>query len=106
MAEPKAKSAKSLEMRVTQLENAISKLSQGKKPADVSADELKTYHKVRDALIVDYCISECERCVGLPCISCHTPCVTCRTPCISECSCGPCLMSKGGGSGGFKNLGG
>jgi hypothetical protein len=101
------KDTKSLEMRITRLENAIGKLTAGKKPADISADELKTYHKVRDSLIVDYCISECERCVGgWPCVSCSTPCHICRQACINECSCGPCIMSKGGGSGGFKNLGG
>src|SRR5580704_13485238 len=100
---PEGKDAKSLEMRITRLENAIGKLSQGKKPVEISADELKTYHKVRESLIVDFCISECERCIVVRCSTCST-CVACRTPCVNECSCGPCIMGSSG-SGGFKNLG-
>ncbi len=101
-----AKDAKSLEMRLTRLENAISKLTEGRKPVDISAEELKTFHKVRSSLIVDFCISECARCVGIPRCSCGS-CVPCRpVACINECTCGPCIMSTSGGSGGFQDLGG
>jgi hypothetical protein len=41
---------KSLEMRITQLESTISKLKEGSKRPDISAEELKTYLKVNGLL--------------------------------------------------------
>ena len=99
------KDAKSLEMRLTRLENAISKLAEGKTPVDVSAEEMKAYHKVRSALIVDYCISECARCSYPRCYTCSA-CVTCVVACVNECGGGPCILGRSGGSGSFHDLGG
>jgi hypothetical protein len=42
--------AKSLEVRITRLENAITKLAEGTKPADLSAEEIKAYLKVGSVL--------------------------------------------------------
>ena len=49
------KDRKSLEMRFTKLEDAIAKLVQIRKTADISAEEMKTHLKVRDALDPDFC---------------------------------------------------
>jgi hypothetical protein len=101
-----SKDSKSLEMRLTRLENAIAKLSEARKPVDVSAEEMKAYHKVRSSLVVDYCISECARCAGPRCY-CGGPCVvSCISVCINECGGGPCILGRSGGSGGFQDLGG
>lgn len=100
MADEKDK--KSLEMRLTKLEDAITKLVQIRKTADISAEEMKTYLKVHAALspqISGGCIS----CYG--CYSCYR-CLVCSR-CNTECTCGPCLcVASGGVGGGFSELGG
>jgi hypothetical protein len=99
-----ADEAKSLEMRLTRLENAISKLAEANKAMDISADEMKTYLKVRSVMDVDYCgINDCMplRCVRCIPVRCSR-CIPVR--CINECICGPCA---GGGFGGsFGEIGG
>jgi len=96
---------KSHEMRLTRLENAIAQLAGSRKAADISAEEMKTYLKVRDSIEPDFCgpndcmtlcIARCLRCVR---------CIRCINRCIFECSCGPC--SPGGGvlDTGFSELG-
>jgi hypothetical protein len=101
---PEEKDAKSLEMRLTRLENAIGKLAEGKKPVDVSAEEMKAYLKVRSLLDPQVCsipspVFRCGPVVGL--------CGPVR--CNTECICGPCnctpWLSGGGGLGGFGELG-
>jgi hypothetical protein len=98
--------AKTLEMRVAELEDKLSKLH-------ITEDEMKAYHKVSSlvgqqaapSLSPQVCVI--SRCVTSNCIS--TVCIqpTCiRQPCIYECTCGPCsciLQSKapGGDFGGF-----
>jgi hypothetical protein len=98
------KDAKSLEMRITQLENAIGKLVEVKKPVDVSAEEVKAYLKVRSLLDPQFCsiptpVFRCGPVVGL--------CGPAR--CLTECTCGPCnctpWLSGVGGLGGFGGLG-
>jgi hypothetical protein len=92
------KDRKSLEMRLAKLEDAIAKLVQIRKTADISAEELKTYLKIRDALESKICT-----CVPLACYRC-VRCYCYR--CINECTCGPCGGGAGGGFGGFSELGG
>ena len=95
---------KSLEMRLTKLENAIGKLVESRKAADISAEEMKTYMKVRDAIgEPDFCgPNDCMRlCIPRTCFRCFR-CIRCINRCINECICGP-----GGGIdlGGFSDIG-
>ena len=105
MADEKNKT--SLEMRLTKLEDAIAKFAQIRKAADISAEEMKTYVKVRAALEPDFCgPNDCMRlCIPTGCIRCLV-CVRCYR-CINECTCGPCGGGLSGGfGGGFSELGG
>lgn len=100
---------KRLEARVTELENRLGQLSQSPEPADFSADDLATYHKVSESLSAGpaggcvtcgtSCLSECKPCVK-PCKSCVVSCLRCIQPCINECVCGPCGFGGGGHFGG------
>ncbi|HYK37778.1 hypothetical protein [Alloacidobacterium sp.] len=102
MAESKSGQNKTLEMRVAELEDKLSKIH-------ITEDEMKAYQKVssligqqaQPALSPQVCVI--ARCISVGCIS--TVCV--RQPCIYECTCGPCscvLQSKDP-TGGFGNLG-
>ena len=96
---------KSLEMRLTKIENALGKLAEANKAMDISAEEMKTYLKVRSALDVDFC--GVNDCMPLRC-RCIPRCIPSRcipTRCINECICGPCNIG-GGFSGGFGEIGG
>ena len=54
--------AKKLEARIVQLENALKALTALRKPVDLTADEIKTYLKVRDAIAGDVLgIANCAR---------------------------------------------
>ena len=55
---PKETDIAKLEARVVELENALKALIAVKEPVDLSADEIKAYLKVRDALACD--ISKCS----------------------------------------------
>jgi hypothetical protein len=50
---PKETDIAKLEARVVELENALKALIAVKEPVDLSADEIKAYLKVRDALACD-----------------------------------------------------
>jgi hypothetical protein len=94
-------------MRLTKLEDAITKLAQIRKTADISAEEMKTYLKIRAVLEPDFCgPNDCMRlCIPVGCYRCHR-CLICYR-CINECICGPCGGGAGGGiGGGFAELGG
>jgi hypothetical protein len=97
--------AKTLEMRVAELEDKLSKLN-------VTEDEMKAYQKVSALMgpqaptpspIPQICVI--NRCISTVCIT--TVCSCIRPACIYECTCGPCnsciLQSKqpGGDFGGF-----
>ena len=98
--------SKTLEMRVAELEDKLSKVY-------ITEDEMKAYQKVSSALghaggasapalSPQVCIASCtihQLCFILACI---------RQQCINECGGGgPCLQSTGGGrGGGFGTLGG
>jgi hypothetical protein len=97
--------AKTLEMRVAELEDKLSKIH-------ITEDEMKAYQKVSSLVgqqaapspIPQVCVA--SRCISVACISTciATSCI--RQPCIYECTCGPCsciLQSKGPGGdfGGF-----
>ena|ERR1700722_4395346 len=100
--------AKTLEMRVAELEDKLSKIH-------VTEDEMKAYHKVSSlvgqqaapSLTPQICVI--SRCITANCIStvCIQPsCI--RQNCIYECTCGPCsciLQSKGPGGGDFGGFG-
>jgi len=95
-----------------EIEDLRKQLSVRREVADISADELKAYMKVRDLVAVDYgefCgINDCFRCIAI-CRACQV-CVVCRIcrVCDVECSCGPCNiggLSQGGVSR-FGGLGG
>lgn len=108
MAEHTASSpAKTLEMRVAELEDKLSKLH-------VTEDEMKAYHKVSSlvgqqsapSLSPQVCVI--SRCISVGCISTTCIATSCiRQPsCIYECTCGPCsciatTKGPGGDFGGF-----
>lgn len=99
---------KSLEMRIIQLESQL-RAAQMRKPVDISADELKAYVKVREAISLDPAcgINECWPCIIYRCIyRCITVCIRCIHRCDVECICGPCLAGGGGFGGGFSQMGG
>ncbi|SRR6266704_922128 len=101
------KDLKSLDMRLTKLEDAIGRLLESRKAADISAEEMKTYLKVRDSVVEpDFCgPNDCMR-LCFPRVTCWNciRCFRCITRCINECTCGP--GTGGGFSGGFSELGG
>ena len=86
-------SEKSLEMRVAELEDKLSKLH-------VTEEEMRTYQKVATAMLQAGAVRPCV-------VHCVVSCVVrCVVNCIFECTCGPCLQSGGGGAfGGFGGLG-
>jgi hypothetical protein len=90
---------KTLEMRVAELEDKLSKVH-------ITEDEMKTYQKVASLMgsqaatqIPQLCVV--NRCITYRCLI-HTVCA-----CIYECSCGPCIAGggTGGAGGGFGSLG-
>jgi hypothetical protein len=97
--------AKTLEMRVAELEDKLSKLH-------VTEEEMKAYHKVasvmgqqaQPSLSPQICVI--NRCIIANCI---TACSCIRPSCIYECTCGPCggciVQSKHPGGGDFGGFG-
>ena len=99
--------AKKLEARIVQLENALKALTALRKPVDLTADEIKTYLKVRDAIAGDVlgiancargaeaCVANCasrgtEACVA-NCGSrgteaCVANCASRAAPCVANCA--------------------
>ena len=71
---------KDLEMRIIELENELKELRAARKPVDVTADDLKAYIKVKEALRIIDCF-DCGGCGG---------CIVACQRCIFECTCGPC----------------
>ena len=103
---------KKLEMRIAQLETALEGRKARTAVADLTADEIKAFQKVRDAFAFDpdtsCVINECLRCIVTKichvCHLCHCHiCNVCKI-CDVECTCGPCIMSVPTGR--FGNLGG
>jgi len=104
--EKKASQPKTLEMRVAELEDKLSKIH-------ITEDEMKAYQKVsslvgqqaQPSLSPQVCVLNCiVRCVISP--TCVTSlCV--RQTCIYECTCGPCSCTAQAKdpTGGFGNLG-
>src|SRR5580698_281166 len=97
--------SKSLEMRVAELEDKLSKIH-------ITEDEMKAYQKVsalvggqqaQPALSPQVCVI--SRCITSVCITSVCTCV--RQPCIYECTCGPCscILQSKDPTGGFGNLG-
>jgi hypothetical protein len=99
------KDLKSLEMRLTKLEDAIGRLVQSRKAADISAEEMKVYMKVRDSLDPDFCgPNDCMRlCIPFRCWPRCWPRLCIPQRCINECGGG---WPGGGFGGGFSELGG
>jgi len=115
--------SKTLEMRVAELEDKLSKVY-------ITEDEMKAYQKVAAAVgssAGNACVSAAggagaltpqvcsiQPCVVAQCIRSQCiiqphciiqPCII--QPCIRECVCGPCILGGGGGvGGGFGTLGG
>lgn len=90
---------KELSLRIERIEKLVEGLAGQRQaqPADLSADEIKAYQKVRDVIAVDYgrfCgINDCFRCVIVRCLTaCQTVCDIVCEPCDIECSCGPCAV--------------
>ena len=105
MADPKPPDAKTLEMRVAELEDRLSKLH-------VTEDELKAYHKVSSLVNQNApqagCIVDCSHgCINECMIrACTIRACTIRA-CTYECG-GGCAPGGGGGfgGGGFGGFGG
>jgi hypothetical protein len=100
MAEPKEKS---LEMRVAELEDKLSKLH-------ITEDEMKAYQKVSSLLGAG--TGGAEAAEGASTAASIRTCIirtciirTCIIVCINECTCGPCIIGGGGVGGGFGGLG-
>ena len=97
---------KRLEARIAQLESKLASAGR-QEPAEITAEEMKAYRKVRDVIAADwgeFCgINDCFRCIrvcgGGPCV------IRCIVRCINECVCGPCSPG-GGGPGGGGQFGG
>ena len=112
------KEAKSLDVRIEELEKKLDKLTRTFEPADITAEEMRAFTKVAAAFGWEgggACgLNECMRCSpGViprpygwppirPCIPTPRPCIP---RCINECTCGPGGGWSGGG-GDFGNLGG
>src|SRR5215471_1122902 len=100
-----AEKEKTLEMRVAELEDKLSKLH-------VTEDEMKAYQKVAGLLGAQGAAasttspaSPIVACIIRTCII--RTCIINTCICINECTCGPCLQGGGGGIGGsgFGGLG-
>jgi hypothetical protein len=103
---------KRLEAKVVELEKKLSAVAPARAaPADITADEMKAFHKVRDIVAADFgdfCgINDCFR-VTSRCITASHSSFRCIVRCINECVCGPCnnCFSGGGGVGGGGTFGG
>lgn len=105
-----------LKGRIVELENKLAQSGTAAArttAADLSAEELAAFAKVRDVIAADWgdrCgINDCYRCVVTRCV---TNCIQlCWERCIFECTCGPCNVCGVGGVGGgnigrFGGLGG
>ena len=96
-----------LELRIKELEDQMKAMRSSPSGPQISAEDMQTFQRVRDALSIgaNFCLTECTRCVGLCIVNCIT---ICNQRCIFECSCGPCLQERplGGGGGRFGGLGG
>jgi len=100
---------KSLEMRVAELEDKLSKVH-------ITEEEMKAYHKVSSVLgakaggaapgIPQVCvIAQCI--IRHPCVIYNCLIHQCIQQCINECGGGACIASSGGATGGgFGTLGG
>ena len=99
---------KRLEGRIIELENELKQMRASRQQAaNITAEEMQTYLKVRGTLAWDpdtSCgINECSRCIITFC-SCIVPCRICG-PCDVECTCGPCNFGYLG-RGGLSRFGG
>jgi hypothetical protein len=105
MAEQKGAASKSLEMRVAELEDKLSKVH-------ITEEEMKAYQKVssligqqaQPALSPQVCVVNCVHCIIAQCIV--NVCI--RPVCINECTCGPCgacELAKKDPAGDFGKLG-
>jgi hypothetical protein len=100
-----AEKEKTLEMRVAELEDKLSKLH-------VTEDEMKAYQKVAGLMGAQAAPAagttaspSIIACIVRTCII--RTCIINTCICINECTCGPCLQGGGGGIGGsgFGGLG-
>jgi len=106
---PEKPSEKSLEMRVAELEDKLSKMH-------ITEEEWKTYQKVAaamggqaagmEAAAAPMATAAIRTCTIRTCVI-RTCIISCIIQCINECSCGPCVMGGPGGMGGsgFGGLG-
>ena len=106
---------KKLELRIKELEDQLRSQRGGPDVSEISADDLKAYQKVREALqpgnvpfLDDWrrCIGLCDPCIKWPSETISRCVHTCG--CIFECFCGPCNWGgfQQGGGGRFGGLGG
>ena len=79
-----------LEARIVELENALKALTALREPVDLSADEIKAYLKVRDAIEGD------KRCGSWAAV-CVANCASGNEPCVANCASGnePCVANCG-----------
>src|SRR5258708_4753882 len=89
---------KKLEARIVELEQRLGDMPRRPEPADISADELKAYQKVKARLSADWgdeCgLNECMRCLpaSFRCYRCLPASFRCITRCINEC--GPIINRR------------
>jgi hypothetical protein len=102
---------KELELRIVELEKKLELATKRSAMAQITAEEMQAYQKVRDILAADYgdfCgINDCYRCVVVRCGGVSLCVVRCIQRCINECTCGPCNIGTiNPGLGAFSQLGG
>ena len=78
------KEVQELQMRIVELENQLKAITEARTPVDISADDVRAYRKVRDAVASD------AACSGTPC---GTSCII--HGCVADSACGgmPCGTS-------------
>jgi hypothetical protein len=91
------KKVEELSMRIKELEAQLSQLTAAAAPQDVSADEIRAYHKVRKSLggglagwDQECGINECQPLRCIPGTSSGSYRRWRIQRCINECTCGPC----------------
>ncbi|MCU7919085.1 MAG: hypothetical protein KZQ88_17510 [Candidatus Thiodiazotropha sp. (ex Dulcina madagascariensis)] len=96
-----SKELESLELRIGKIEHLLEEAVAKRAPANISAEEIAAYRKVKDIVAADwgdFCgINDCYRCVIVRCLQCYTATPQYRA-CDVECSCGPCNIGQFGGS--------
>ncbi len=94
---PNGEELKEVKVRLQKLEERLASMGGGSRVAELSADEISAYHKVRTALWEEgSCgINETSPCVVQICRVPERICTVICRACDVECTCGPCNVLGG-----------